>query len=99
VTKQDALAFLNSLARDRELSRRIAEGGKEEVLRVAREAGLSTSWEELEAVVREIKGAQGELSEDALELIAGGLSLSEIQSWVGESLARLRDLYDPFSKR
>jgi hypothetical protein len=96
VSKKDAFVFLRVLAQDPLLSKRLLSGGKEEVIKAIDEAGLSLTWEELEAVVREIKGSGDEVSDDVLDLIAGGLSFGQIQEWVRVNLDKL---YSPFSKK
>jgi predicted ribosomally synthesized peptide with nif11-like leader len=87
VTKRDALAFLSALAKDSRLSQQIVT--KEDVMKAAEEAGFSVEWEELESVVREIKGSGDEVSDDILDQVAAGLSMDEIQAWVGENLKKL----------
>jgi predicted ribosomally synthesized peptide with nif11-like leader len=96
VSKKDAFVFLRTLAQDPLLSKRLLSGGKEEVIKAIDEAGLSLTWEELETVVREIKGSGDEVSDDVLDLIAGGLSFGQIQEWVRVNLDKL---YSPFSKK
>ena len=86
---KDVLAFLVSLAQDRQFSARLASAGPEEIIKAAQEAGLHFTWEELESVVREIKGAGEEISDDMLDLVAGGVTPSEIQAWVSSKLSGL----------
>ena len=98
MTKKDALAFLNRLSKDEALSKRVKATGKEGIAAIAREEGLSLTLEEIESVVREIKGSSDELSDDLLEMVVGGLSVSDIGRWVEENIGKLADAYDSFLK-
>ncbi len=89
---KDVLAFLISLAQDRQLGERVASAGPQELIKAAAGAGFHFTWEELESVVREIKGAGEEVSDEVLDLVAGGVTTSEIQAWVSERLSKLTGL-------
>ena len=86
---KDVLAFLIFLAQDRQFGERVTSTGPEELLKAAAEAGFHFTWEELETVVRDIKGTGEEVSDEVLDLIAGGVTPSEIQAWVSEKLSNL----------
>ena len=94
MSQKDALAFLARLSTDSELSRQVSAAEKGEIIRIALRAGFRIEWEELEAVVRQIKGADGEISDDILELVAGGLSLNEIEKWVSDNVSKFAGTFD-----
>lgn len=98
MSKKDALAFLNRLSTDRELGRQVSAAEKGEVIQIASRAGFSIEWDELESIVREIKGAEGEISDGILELVAGGLSLSDIEKWVSDNVSKVTGTFDLFPK-
>ncbi len=96
MSKRDALIFLKRLTEDAKLMSEVRAAGKKGIVRVCEKMGYSIELEELEAVSKEIKGVNGDLSDEQLELVVGGLSSDEIATWTEANIDKLNVVYQDF---
>jgi predicted ribosomally synthesized peptide with nif11-like leader len=93
MSKKDALNFLKQIAENHELMDAVKSAGQDGVLKMSEKMGYCVTMEELIAVSREIKGIKGELSDDQLDIVTGGLSTREISDWALNNIKQLNSLY------
>ncbi len=93
MSRQDAFAFLRKSADDPELRRRLQAGGETVVLAIAKEEGFCVTLEELREVIQEIKGETDALSDDLLEIVAGGISFEDAVNWLEKNQDKFKSLY------
>ena len=60
----------------------------EEIIAIAKEYGKEVTAEKAQELLNQLGGAEGELSDDALEAVAGGGIVDTIKSWVGSLFGR-----------
>jgi len=93
MSKKDALTFLKQIAENQELMDTVKSAGKNGVLKVSEKMGYYVTMEELITVTKAIKGIKGELSDDQLDIVTGGLSTREISDWASNNINQLNNLY------
>ncbi len=93
MSKKDALNFLKQIAENQELMDAVKSADQDGVLKMSVKMGYHVTIEELIAVSKEIKGIEGELSDDQLDLVTGGLSTQEISDWASNNSNLLNSLY------
>lgn len=60
----------------------------EEIIDIAKEYGKEVTVEKAQELLNQLGGTEGELSDDALEAVAGGGIVDTIKSWVGSLFGR-----------
>ncbi len=93
LVKRDALAFLKKVAEDEELIEALKTVKEDGVVKIAEGLGFDVTFDDITSVLKEVKG-EGELGEEELDLVSGGISRDDMESWIEENADKLRAIFN-----